>query len=223
MPPRRPTDNKGSYGHVAVIGGAPGYTGAIALAGNAALRSGAGLVTAVVPAPLYPILAVKLTEVMTRPAPESSGGGFSRTAYAALGELFGRATALAVGPGLGQDPETAIFLHDLLCGNRGADGNRCGCPESPGPRQGAAGGPIPAGEKKPLGADPPPRRNGQAAGYEHWRGTGRPRRDRTEGRPGLGGDRRAEGRPHGSGCSGRTGPDQPTGNPGLAPAGRETC
>ncbi len=116
IPPRRPTDHKGSYGHVAVIGGAPGYTGAIALAGNAALRSGAGLVTAVVPASLYPVLAVKLTEVMTRPAPESSGGGFSRTAHAALGELFSRVTALAVGPGLGQDPETAIFLHDLLRG-----------------------------------------------------------------------------------------------------------
>ncbi|MGD0622612.1 MAG: NAD(P)H-hydrate dehydratase [Thermacetogeniaceae bacterium] len=116
MPRRRPTDHKGSYGHVAVVGGTPGYTGAIALAGNAALRSGAGLVTAVVPASLYPVLAVKLTEAMTRPAPESSGGGFSADAYSALRDLLGRVTALAVGPGLGQDPETAIFLHNLLCG-----------------------------------------------------------------------------------------------------------
>jgi NAD(P)H-hydrate epimerase len=116
MPRRRSSDHKGSYGHVVVVGGTPGYTGAIALAGNAALRSGAGLVTAVVPASLYPVLAAKLTETMTRPAPESSGGGFSRSAYNALRDLFGRATVLAVGPGLGQDPETAIFLHDLLCG-----------------------------------------------------------------------------------------------------------
>ncbi len=116
MPPRRPIDHKGSYGHVVVVGGTPGYTGAIALAGNAALRSGAGLVTAVVPASLYPILAVKLTEAMTRPAPESPGGGFSADTYAALRDLLGRVNALAVGPGLGQDPETAIFLHDLLCG-----------------------------------------------------------------------------------------------------------
>lgn len=114
MPCRRPADHKGSYGHVAVVGGTPGYTGAIALASNAALRSGAGLVTAIVPASLYQVLAVKLTEAMTRPAPESPGGGFSRGAYAALREQFGRATALAVGPGLGQDPETALFLHELL-------------------------------------------------------------------------------------------------------------
>lgn len=114
MPPRRPTDHKGSYGHVAVVGGTPGYTGAVALAGNAALRSGAGLVTAVVPASLYPVLAAKLTEVMTLPAPESAGGGFARSAYPALRELWGRATVLAIGPGLGQDPETAVFLEEIL-------------------------------------------------------------------------------------------------------------
>jgi len=114
IPPRRAADHKGSYGHVAVVGGAVGYTGAVALSASAALRSGAGLVTAVVPASLYPVLAVKLTEAMTRPAPESSGGGFARTAGTALGDLFGRATVLAVGPGMGQDPETAVFLHDLL-------------------------------------------------------------------------------------------------------------
>ena len=89
---------------MAVVGGTPGYTGAIALAGNAALRSGAGLVTAVVPASLYPVLAVKLTEAMTRPAPESSGGGFSRTAYNALRDLFGKATVLAVRTRTGSRP-----------------------------------------------------------------------------------------------------------------------
>ena len=114
LPPRQPTDHKGSYGHAVVIGGTLGYTGAIALAGNAAQRSGAGLVTAMVPASLYPILATKLTEVMTSPAPESSGRGFAKDSYAALREQLSRATALAVGPGLGQDPETAIFLGELL-------------------------------------------------------------------------------------------------------------
>ena len=213
MPPRRPTDHKGSYGHVAVIGGAPGYTGAIALAGNAALRSGAGLVTAVVPASLYPVLAVKLTEVMTRPAPESSGGGFSRTAYAALGELFSRVTALAVGPGLGQDPETAIFLHDLLRGTElptviDADAlNLLACD------RGLLEDQSLRETQKPLGADPPPRGDGPAAGYEHWRCPGRPGRDCRKGRPGLGNDRGAEGRPHGSGGPGRAGPDQPDRQP----------
>ena len=124
LPRRRATDHKGTYGHAVVFGGAPGYTGAVALAANAALRSGAGLVTAVVPASLYPIIAVKLTEAMTRPAPEDSGGCFSRDAYLALDELLGRATALAVGPGLGQQPETAAFLRDLLCGTHLAGSDR---------------------------------------------------------------------------------------------------
>jgi NAD(P)H-hydrate epimerase len=71
-----------------------------------------------VPASLYPVLAAKLSEVMTRPAPESTaGGGFSHTAYSALREYLGRVTVLAVGPGLGQDPETEIFLRELLRGN----------------------------------------------------------------------------------------------------------
>ncbi len=115
LPLRLPHHHKGDYGHVVVIGGSRGYTGALALAGSAALRGGAGLVTAVAPASLYPVLAAKLTEVMTRPAPEASeGGGFARSALVALEDLLGRATVLAVGPGLGQDPETGVFLQKLL-------------------------------------------------------------------------------------------------------------
>lgn len=113
LPPRLPEHHKGSYGHVVVIGGTRGYTGAAVLAGNAALRSGAGLVTVVVPASLYPIAATKLTEVMTRPAPEADGG-FAADALKDLDELLGKATVLAVGPGLGQHPETGRFLKDLL-------------------------------------------------------------------------------------------------------------
>lgn len=114
LPVRLPTHHKGSYGHVVVIGGIPGYTGAVTLASYSALRSGAGLVTAVVPASVYPVVAVKLTEAMTRPAPEAGDGGFSPNALKKLQDLIDRATVLAVGPGLGQHRETGIFLQEIL-------------------------------------------------------------------------------------------------------------
>lgn len=114
LPARLPNQHKGDFGHVMVIGGTRGYTGAAALAGNAALRSGAGLVTAIVPEELYPVAAVKLTEVMTFPAPGSGGGGFDAGAYDALRGALERATVLVVGPGLGQEEGTAAFLWELL-------------------------------------------------------------------------------------------------------------
>ncbi|MGB9791451.1 MAG: NAD(P)H-hydrate dehydratase [Thermacetogeniaceae bacterium] len=113
LPLRLSTHHKGNYGHVLVVGGSRGYTGAAVLAANAALRSGAGLVTAVVPQSLYQITASKLTEAMTFPAPDTDGG-FSGTALNALSELLRRANVLAIGPGLGQHPETAVFLRELL-------------------------------------------------------------------------------------------------------------
>lgn len=114
LPPRLAVHHKGDYGHVLVIGGTRGYTGAAVLAANAALRGGAGLVTAAVPASLYPIAAVKLTEAMTYPVHDTKRGGFDRTALESLRRLLERATVLAVGPGFGQDPETGIFLRELL-------------------------------------------------------------------------------------------------------------
>ncbi|MGB4504345.1 MAG: NAD(P)H-hydrate dehydratase [Syntrophaceticus sp.] len=118
LPMRLPDQHKGDFGHVVVIGGTRGYTGAAALASNAALRGGAGLVTAVVPEQLYPIAAVKLTETMTYPAAGSRGGGFSSTCRESIQQILEKATVLAVGPGLGQDAETAEFLEDLLMNTR---------------------------------------------------------------------------------------------------------
>jgi hydroxyethylthiazole kinase-like uncharacterized protein yjeF len=114
LPLRLPTQHKGDFGHVVVIGGTRGYTGAAALASNAALRGGAGLVTAVIPEQLYPVAAVKLTEAMTYPASGSKGGGFSSTCRASIQQVLEKATVLAVGPGFGQEEETAGFLEDLL-------------------------------------------------------------------------------------------------------------
>lgn len=114
LPERLPTSHKGDFGHVAVIGGTRGYTGAVVLASNAALRGGAGLVTAIIPEVCYPIAAVKLTEAMTFPAKGTENGGFSSSALESIKGVLQRATVAAVGPGLGQEEETADFLEDLL-------------------------------------------------------------------------------------------------------------
>lgn len=114
LPERLPTSHKGDFGHVTVIGGTIGYTGAAVLASNAALRGGAGLVTAIVPEICYPIVGVKLTEAMTFPAKGSESGGFASSAVESIQQVLKRATAAAVGPGLGQEEGTAEFLEDLL-------------------------------------------------------------------------------------------------------------
>jgi len=71
LPTPKPDGHKGNYGKVYILAGSPGLTGAAALAGMAAARSGSGLVTVGVPQSLNPILEVKLTEVMTAPLPEN--------------------------------------------------------------------------------------------------------------------------------------------------------
>ncbi|HHW28152.1 MAG TPA: NAD(P)H-hydrate dehydratase [Syntrophomonadaceae bacterium] len=114
LPERLPTSHKGDFGHVAVIGGTRGYTGAVVLASNAALRGGAGLVTAVIPELCYPIVATKLTEAMTFPALGTEKGGFSSSALDSIEQILQRVTVAAIGPGLGQEEETADFLEDLL-------------------------------------------------------------------------------------------------------------
>ena len=63
--PRLAESHKGTYGHVLVVGGSIGMTGAVVMSANAALRAGAGLVTAAVPESLLPVVESHLVEVMT--------------------------------------------------------------------------------------------------------------------------------------------------------------
>src|SRR3989338_8253763 len=67
FPKRDPSAHKGDFGHVLVIAGSMGYTGAAYLASQAATLSGSGLVTLAIARSLYEVMAVKLTEVMVRP------------------------------------------------------------------------------------------------------------------------------------------------------------
>lgn len=114
--PRLPDTNKGDYGHVLVIAGARGKTGAAALAGQAALRAGAGLVTVATAESALPTVAASMPELMTEALPETDTGAISTRAfdYERLSKLVKSKTLLAMGPGLGQHPETVELVRRIV-------------------------------------------------------------------------------------------------------------
>lgn len=103
LPRRQPGVHKGSNGRVTVVAGSVGFTGAAALAANAAVRAGAGLVTLGVAANLYSIMAVKLTEVMTKPLADNGAGALGAGAADEIAALMATSDVLALGPGLGRE------------------------------------------------------------------------------------------------------------------------
>ncbi|MEW8958281.1 MAG: NAD(P)H-hydrate dehydratase [Moorella sp. (in: firmicutes)] len=114
LPGRKTDAHKGVYGHVLAVGGSPGLTGAITLTATAALRAGAGLVTAAVPKSLHEILETKTTEVMTCPLPETAAGTLSREALNPILERLDQCNVLALGPGLSREPATVELVKELL-------------------------------------------------------------------------------------------------------------
>ena len=112
--PRAHDSHKGNFGHVLVLAGSVGKTGAAALAAKAALRAGAGLVTVATPKSALPIVAALGMEYMTEPLPETEAGTISLGALDSLGKLVKGKTVLAVGPGLGQAPETAECIRTAV-------------------------------------------------------------------------------------------------------------
>jgi hydroxyethylthiazole kinase-like uncharacterized protein yjeF len=109
-PPRSPESHKGTYGHLLVLAGSVGKTGAAYLASQSAARVGAGLVTLGIPESLNAIMEVKLTEVMTYPLPETREKTFSAKAKAAIEEMLPRMSALAFGPGVGVNSEVKELI-----------------------------------------------------------------------------------------------------------------
>lgn len=110
LPRRQEDGHKGTFGKVYILSGAVGYTGAPVFAGEAAVRSGSGLVFVGVPREVYPIVAARCVCAMVSPIPED---------YRELIEKMAACDVCVIGPGLGRRPETEALvlrlLRDLSC------------------------------------------------------------------------------------------------------------
>ncbi|MBL8827729.1 MAG: NAD(P)H-hydrate dehydratase [Planctomycetaceae bacterium] len=113
LPPRRHDSHKGDYGRALLIGGSRGMSGAIALAGMATLRSGAGLVTLAVPDACCDTVAGFEASYMTVPLADDRHGRLSHAALVKLRRLVASVTVVALGPGLGQSVDVRRVVHEL--------------------------------------------------------------------------------------------------------------
>jgi NAD(P)H-hydrate epimerase len=112
LQPRESDSHKGDYGHVLLIAGSRGKTGAAHLAAVGALRSGAGLVSVATPRSAQPIVAAMGAEYMTLPLDENAEG--TLTAGALDTVLDFEQDVIAAGPGLGVGPDITIFVQELV-------------------------------------------------------------------------------------------------------------
>ena len=112
IPERVAEAHKGTFGHVLIVAGSLGRTGAACLAGVGALKSGAGLVTVAVPRSCVPTVAAGAPEYMTLPLEEDAPGVVSAAALDAL--LEAPCDVISAGPGLGTGPGAAALVRGLL-------------------------------------------------------------------------------------------------------------
>jgi ADP-dependent NAD(P)H-hydrate dehydratase / NAD(P)H-hydrate epimerase len=116
LAPRPRDSNKGMFGHVLIIGGSFGKSGAAGMAGMAALRAGAGLSTVATPARVLSSVASFAAELMTEPLAETAAGSIALAAAESgrFTDLAKPMTVVAIGPGIGRDPETVQFVHEAV-------------------------------------------------------------------------------------------------------------
>ena len=112
--PRVGDAHKGTTGHLLVVAGSPGKTGAAAMTSISALRAGAGLVTLGIGQSSNAILEAQMLEAMTVPLPESRDGVLNESAFDPIHKLMSGKKCLAIGPGLGQAPETAKLIRNII-------------------------------------------------------------------------------------------------------------
>ncbi|MBN2371527.1 MAG: NAD(P)H-hydrate dehydratase [Vicinamibacteria bacterium] len=110
---RSPQAHKGDFGHLLIIAGSVGKSGAAILAASAALRCGAGLVTVATPASALPIIAAGCAELMTEPLAERAPGVVSEEAIERALILAQDRDAVVLGPGLGQSSDSRAFVRSF--------------------------------------------------------------------------------------------------------------
>lgn len=114
FPPREFNSHKGSYGHLLILAGSTGKTGAAALCANAAARCGTGLVTLGVPGSANTSLEAMVVEPMTVPLAETGSGTLSVAGLKDILDLMDGKQALGIGPGIGTDPDTCRLVRRLV-------------------------------------------------------------------------------------------------------------
>lgn len=112
--PRSANSHKGTYGHALLVGGSPGMVGAVMMSSQAALRTGAGLVTAAVPESLTAVVDSSLMEVMTAPLAQTGQSAIALEALPAIENLLGTVSVCAVGPGMSRYPEAGAIIRHIL-------------------------------------------------------------------------------------------------------------
>ncbi len=112
--PRAADSHKGIFGHPLIIAGAMGKSGAAVLGSRAALRTGAGLLTAAIPQCVASVVAAGQAELMTEPMPDADGHFAARATIERLREVLPRKTALVVGPGMEVNSDTRALIQFLV-------------------------------------------------------------------------------------------------------------
>lgn len=130
LPERHFNSHKGNCGHLLALAGSPGKTGAAALCANAAVRSGAGLVTLGLPKMLMPVVEPMVIEPMAVGLDQTRTGGLSADGMDTITALMADKAVLALGPGLGTDPGTCDLVKALTAASKipmviDADGLNC--------------------------------------------------------------------------------------------------
>ncbi|MBL7158085.1 MAG: NAD(P)H-hydrate dehydratase [Candidatus Omnitrophica bacterium] len=114
IPTRGEDTQKGDFGHVFVLAGSAGMTGAAYLTSQAAIRSGSGLVTCGIPKSLNLVMEAKLTEVMTLPLPEAKGQALCFAALEKIVSFSEKINSLAVGPGISRNKDTGKLVREVI-------------------------------------------------------------------------------------------------------------